>query len=246
MEKPVAKGETLGQADQRGELRAPFAGMVPFFSSCPRGNSRSMTDRVKPTFQVLATMRVAALIAVLGAGSAQASQSGDIPLLPPVSGPQDALTAGEIASDLPADPIHPWDNNGYSDSTQASGPGRARQRLKTPVHHEEKSVIEPPLRKATTVTRPEKIEFVRNLPNPFNAQTKIEFSLSQSGKVTLEIYNLLGQTQNRLEWPHLDAGVHSWVWQGVSSDGRSLPSGVYFYRIEVDQISAVGKMVLLK
>lgn len=185
---------------------------------------------------------------LLPTAAVEAAQSKDTPVLPPVAGPQDAVTAGQFTDDLSINPIHPWDNNGLTDTTNdLAGPGRARQRLKTPPARDEKRVIEDQERKAVGgATLPEGVESVRNYPNPFNAQTRIEFALSQAGKVTLEVFNLLGQTQYRQEWSHLDAGTHVWLWGGVTGDGKSLPSGIYFYKVELGQSSAIGKMVLLK
>jgi hypothetical protein len=190
----------------------------------------------------------AGLLSLLQTAGVEAAQSKDGPVLPPVTGPQDAVTAGQFTGDLSINPIHPWDNNGLTDTTNdLSGPGRARQRLKTPPARDEKRVIEDPERKAVGgATLPEGVESVRNYPNPFNAQTRIEFALSQPGRVTLEIFNLLGQTQYRQDWNHLDAGMHVWLWSGVTGDGKSLPSGIYFYKVELGQSSAIGKMVLLK
>lgn len=186
-----------------------------------------------------------AFICASGPAILQASQSV-APLVEPVTSLQDALAPGEFADPVSADPIHPWDNNGFSDTTDLSQLGRRWLQQKR-LSQEAKPAIRPEVRKAApSATLPERIESVRNYPNPFNAQTRIEFALAQGGKASLEIFNLLGQTQNRVEWNHLEAGAHSWLWQGVSYDGRNLPSGVYFYRIEVEQSSAIGKMVLLK
>lgn len=169
-----------------------------------------------------------------------------VPKVEPVTSPQDALAPIEYVDEFPADPIHPWDNNGYSDTTDLSQPERSRLRLKRPAQDEKHAIKQQERKTTPAATLPVRIESVRNYPNPFNAQTRIEFALSQSGKATLEIFNLLGQTQDRVEWNHLEAGAHSWLWQGSSSSGKSLPSGIYFYRIEVEQTSAIGKMVLLK
>lgn len=194
---------------------------------------------------VVCAVLLAAALAVSAPGPIQASQSTGAVLADQIPGPHDAPTAEHVEDGVAADPIHPWDNNDFTDSVDSSQPEPMR-RLKLPQVGPGKPAVKNDLRKGTGTTLPDRIEFVRNLPNPFNAQTRVEFALAQGGRASLEIYNLLGQLQNRVEWSHLDPGMHSWLWQGTSADGRSLPSGVYFYRLEVEQTSAIGRMVLLK
>jgi hypothetical protein len=86
----------------------------------------------------------------------------------------------------------------------------------------------------------------QNYPNPFNPDTRIDFSLASDSKVTLKIYNLLGQEVTTLLNNELTAGVHY-----INFNASSLNSGVYFYRIEaagVDGSSFVNvkKMILTK
>ncbi len=74
----------------------------------------------------------------------------------------------------------------------------------------------------------------QNYPNPFNPSTSIEFSLPQSGFVTLKVFNLLGQEVATLIAERLPAGRHTARW-----DAEGLASGVYYYRLSVD--SPVGR-----
>lgn len=246
MEKPIVNGETPGFAEPTRGFEGTICGDGALFYNPRARSALLMSNRFAMPFCFWACLAVMAVWSTPGSSSAFASQASGTPLLEPESVPQDAVSAEELGNDVSADPIHPWDNNGFSDTTDVSAPGRARQRLKSPLSPQ-KLVVKQDLRKTSPdVTLPERIGYVRNLPNPFNAQTRIEFSLTQGGAASLEIYNLLGQVQNRVQWNHLDAGIHSWLWQGVTSEGGSVPSGVYFYRIEVEQASAIGKMVLLK
>jgi hypothetical protein len=82
---------------------------------------------------------------------------------------------------------------------------------------------------------------VNAYPNPFNATTTIEYSLPQASGVTVEIYNLLGQSIAVLTSDYLQAGYHSIVWN--SGDN---PSGLYFVRIATNGYSQSRKLVLLK
>jgi flagellar hook assembly protein FlgD len=87
---------------------------------------------------------------------------------------------------------------------------------------------------------------VGNYPNPFNAQTRIRFTLKTAGDVEVRIFNLLGQTVRQARLAGLTAGSHSWVWDGRVHRGGTAPSGVYFYRVESGGSAAVQRMVLLK
>lgn len=88
----------------------------------------------------------------------------------------------------------------------------------------------------------------QNYPNPFNPTTTIDFSLLKGGKVTLVVYNALGQEVQTLVNKELTAGVYS-----ASFNGSGLSSGVYFYRIRVQSVEGEGilfqsmhKMILMK
>jgi hypothetical protein len=92
----------------------------------------------------------------------------------------------------------------------------------------------------------------QNYPNPFNPSTRIEYRLSAQSHVTLKIYNLLGQQVASLVDEEQSAGTHTLVWNGSSTSGVHLGSGVYFYRVEVkpakgqQPFASVKKMLLLK
>jgi hypothetical protein len=82
---------------------------------------------------------------------------------------------------------------------------------------------------------------LQNYPNPFNPNTKIKFTIVISGRVTLDIYNTLGQKVAILLDTKMNAGAHD-----VTFDASNLPSGIYFYRIQAGEFSQVKKMVLLR
>jgi len=86
----------------------------------------------------------------------------------------------------------------------------------------------------------------QNYPNPFNPTTSIELSLPQAGYVTLEVFNILGQSVRRLVDQELPAGVHRVTFDGHNSRGKQLSSGIYFYRLKTDQHTESRKMILLK
>jgi methionine-rich copper-binding protein CopC len=93
---------------------------------------------------------------------------------------------------------------------------------------------------------PESFELKQNYPNPFNPSTNIEFTLPVSSVVTLEVFNIMGQRVRTLVNEPLQAGVHQVVWNSCGDDGQRVASGVYFYRIQADQLASTRKMVLLK
>ena len=81
----------------------------------------------------------------------------------------------------------------------------------------------------------------QNYPNPFNPTTAIQFTLPKSARVTLRVYNILGQEVATLVNGNLTAGIHS-----VDFDASRLASGVYLYNITAGDFSSTRKMVLLK
>ena len=84
-------------------------------------------------------------------------------------------------------------------------------------------------------------------PNPFNPMTNIEFSLPRPGMVSLQVYDLTGRLMRTLvSGTSYDAGTHTVPWNGTDKDGRTVASGVYFYRFESGDHRQSGRMVLLK
>lgn len=88
---------------------------------------------------------------------------------------------------------------------------------------------------------------VSNHPNPFNPQTRIEFSLPVAGGVTLTVFDVNGRlVKTLLDDVRYGEGEFSTVWNGNDNDGRRVASGVYFYRFESGAFSRTGRMVMLK
>jgi hypothetical protein len=81
----------------------------------------------------------------------------------------------------------------------------------------------------------------QNYPNPFNPATTIKFSIPQSSKVTLKIYDVLGREVSTLVNDTRNAGNYE-----VSFDASNLSSGMYIYTIQAGDYSASKKMMLLK
>ncbi|MFA5498020.1 MAG: C25 family cysteine peptidase [Candidatus Cloacimonadia bacterium] len=86
----------------------------------------------------------------------------------------------------------------------------------------------------------------RNYPNPFNPETTIEFDLSVSSKVQLEVYNIIGQKIRTLVDNNLETGRHSYVWNGKDDLGRDVGSGVYLYKLKTPSTTDLRRMILIK
>jgi hypothetical protein len=77
---------------------------------------------------------------------------------------------------------------------------------------------------------PSSFALMQNFPNPFNPSTTIRYELPVPGMVTLKIYNVLGQEVCTLVNEVQNAGPHVVIWNSQNDAGRSVASGVYFYR----------------
>lgn len=90
-------------------------------------------------------------------------------------------------------------------------------------------------------TIPSKFQLSQNFPNPFNPTTTINFSIPEAYFVSLKVFNCLGQEIVTLVSKELNAGNYKYDWNATN-----LPSGIYFYRIQVGSINETKKMILLK
>ncbi len=89
--------------------------------------------------------------------------------------------------------------------------------------------------------QPEGFSLAQNWPNPFNPVTTIDFSLPAAQRITLKVYNMLGEEVATLIDGLLPAGLHRAQW-----NAGDRPSGVYLYRLVTERSSATRSMMLLK
>ncbi len=92
-------------------------------------------------------------------------------------------------------------------------------------------------------------EFIlnQNYPNPFNAETIIKYQIPKFSKVTLKIYNLMGQeVATLLDNEVKQAGFHTEKWNGINKFNIPVSSGIYFYVLTADRFISAKKMVYLK
>ncbi len=126
----------------------------------------------------------------------------------------------------------------YSYSDNSLGTGNYSYRLKQVDFDgafEYSKVIE------VEIVTPNNFELSQNYPNPFNPTTSIKFNIPEAGNVKLGVYNLLGQEVKSLVNGFRTAGAYT-----VNFDASNLSSGIYLYKIEMNNFTQVRKMTLLK
>ena len=90
-----------------------------------------------------------------------------------------------------------------------------------------------------------------NFPNPFNPETWIPFNLKETSEVAITIYDINGRVVRILELGQLPAGIYQMkseagYWDGTNDIGEYVGSGIYFYRFQAGNFSALRKMAILK
>jgi hypothetical protein len=88
---------------------------------------------------------------------------------------------------------------------------------------------------------PDNYALSQNYPNPFNPSTTIGYALPRRSKVTLAIFNTLGQLVATLINREIEAGHHE-----VQFDAPGLASGVYFYRLQAGGYTQTRKLLLVR
>jgi len=88
---------------------------------------------------------------------------------------------------------------------------------------------------------PKEFELGQNYPNPFNSKTQIEYWIPKSSYLTLKVYNILGQEITSLFEGFRNPGKYT-----VTFDASELSSGVYLYRMKIENHTDFKKALLLK
>ena len=86
----------------------------------------------------------------------------------------------------------------------------------------------------------------QNYPNPFNPVTTIRYDVPEQSNVRVDIYNVLGQKVAELVNKNHQPGFYTVNWDGTNMVGNALGSGMYFYRIDAENFTAVKKLLLVK
>ena len=82
---------------------------------------------------------------------------------------------------------------------------------------------------------------LQNIPNPFDATTKITFDLERNAFVSLKILDILGKEVSVLVSEELPAGTYTRDW-----NASAFPPGEYFYRLQAGAYSETNKLMLVK
>ena len=94
---------------------------------------------------------------------------------------------------------------------------------------------------------PTEFYLAQNYPNPFNPGTTLEWSMSRSEQVRLDVYDLLGRKVKTLVDARREAGKNRVFWDGTDDNAQAAAAGVYFCRIVTgSRQSRVVKMILLR
>ncbi|MCX6121007.1 MAG: alpha-amylase family glycosyl hydrolase [Ignavibacteriales bacterium] len=93
---------------------------------------------------------------------------------------------------------------------------------------------------------PTALKLYQNYPNPFNPSTTIVFDLPKDGKVSVRLYNVLGEEIAVLANGTYSAGVHRLQWDGRSHKGGLASSGVYFICLDAGTMTDTKKIILMK
>jgi hypothetical protein len=93
---------------------------------------------------------------------------------------------------------------------------------------------------------PMRFELSQNYPNPFNPTTNINFSVAKTDNVVIKIYDIMGREVKTLVNQNMTAGKYKVDWTSVNNEGKSVSSGVYFYRMISGNFTDVKKMILVR
>jgi hypothetical protein len=91
------------------------------------------------------------------------------------------------------------------------------------------------------LTLPQSFSLEQNYPNPFNPTTSIKYQVSNISNVSLKVYDIIGNEIATLVNEIQPAGIYE-----VNFNASSLPSGVYFYKLQASSFSETKKMLLMK
>ena len=93
---------------------------------------------------------------------------------------------------------------------------------------------------------PDAFALSQNYPNPFNPSTNIRFSLPTEQRVKLQVFDVTGSLVKTILDEAISAGNREAAWDGTNTAGAKVASGMYLYRIQAGNFTAVKKMVMLK
>lgn len=83
-------------------------------------------------------------------------------------------------------------------------------------------------------------------PNPTSAGAQLAFWTGAAGFAAADVFDCAGRRVHSVVWRALAPGEHSFTWDGKTSDGTTVPAGVYFVRLHCSGGSRTGRMVVLR
>ncbi len=96
------------------------------------------------------------------------------------------------------------------------------------------------------INLPTEFSLSQNYPNPFNPSTTINFYVPSNGHAVLEVYNIAGQVVKSLLDDEVFAGENRVQWDGTSNSGSEVGSGIYLYRLTINNNVESKKMTMIK
>ncbi|MGH7494180.1 MAG: carbohydrate binding domain-containing protein [bacterium] len=125
--------------------------------------------------------------------------------------------------------------------------GRMQHQATGQVYFDDFAVVEGPVTRVKEgKTLPRTFALSQNFPNPFNPETRISYALPKDARVTIEIYNVLGQKVLTLFDALQKTGQHEVVWDGRDQAGQVAASGLYFYQLHTEGIKLTRRMMLVR
>ena len=97
-----------------------------------------------------------------------------------------------------------------------------------------------------TIDLPGEFALQGNYPNPFNPSTTIKYEIATDSQVSLVIYDVKGEIIQTLVSGRQSAGWYDISWNGQTSDGYTVSTGIYFARLVAGDHDQVIKMLYLK
>ncbi len=94
----------------------------------------------------------------------------------------------------------------------------------------------------------ETFALLQSFPNPMKAQggtTRISFDLPENETVSLSVFDVLGRQITKIVDTRLDAGVHTFLWDGLDDQFNAVPAGVYFLRLVTGRKHSVLKLSII-
>ena len=93
---------------------------------------------------------------------------------------------------------------------------------------------------------PKEFQVSNSYPNPFNPKTKIDIAIPEASKVSIRIYDILGNEVFKWDENFLNSGYYNFYWHGINNQGDNISSGTYIVLITNGKKTFSQKITLLK